>query len=145
MNKKTTFCGLTATLPDGWLDVTSDLPDGAPTTLARARGVGALQFTVAKYHAGTSPNIAERDLQRLLDDFAKSRNLGSSLGARHGLGLHPYVCDDFQLENERVRVYYLTNGKDLALITYVSQTPNSSETTEELTETMHIVESIDFI
>jgi len=39
-------------LPADWFDVTDDLPRDAPPTLARNSGVGALQFSIARYHSG---------------------------------------------------------------------------------------------
>lgn len=145
MKSMTTFSdGFTASMPEGWIDVTNDLPDGSPTTLARPDGIGALQFTLAKYQSGALPKVGVNDLQELLTQFAISRDLGNPSHMHRGHGLHPYVSGDFGVQGELVRVWYLSNSKDVALITYVTQQPECPEVHEELRDATSIVESFDF-
>ncbi|HSO31026.1 MAG TPA: hypothetical protein VLT33_00880, partial [Labilithrix sp.] len=61
------FAGLTMVIPDGWSDVTDDLPAGTPCTLARPDGIGALQFSRAHYRGGVVPEITVEDLESLLE------------------------------------------------------------------------------
>jgi len=63
------FADVRISLLEGWVDVTDDLPEGTPPTLAKPEGVGALQFSVAKYRAGAKPNVSEDDLEALLVKF----------------------------------------------------------------------------
>ena len=60
------FSGMKTMLPESWIDVTDDLPDGSPITLAKPDGIGALQFTFAKYQAGALPEVGVDDLHKLL-------------------------------------------------------------------------------
>jgi hypothetical protein len=57
-------------LPSGWFDITEDLPASTPITLARENGVGVIQFSFARFESGPNPNIGERDLIEMLDEFA---------------------------------------------------------------------------
>ena len=139
-----TFGGLAATVPVGWFDVTDELSEGSPLTLAKQEGVGALQFTVAKYQAGRLPTIGEADLENLLMNFADNRGLGAPLSLNHAKGLNPYVCGSFSVQGELLRVWYVSNRKDVALITYVTQQPASGKVDEELIDATTIIESIDF-
>lgn len=144
MKNAVTFNGLTMVMPEGWVDVTDDLPDDSPSTLAKPEGVGALQFTLARYQAGASPDIGGDALQKLLTQFADSRSLGTPLHIHEGRGVHPYVAGDFDLQGELVRVWYLSNSKDVVLITYVTQQPESKQADAELLDATAIIESLEF-
>lgn len=76
MSHRCTFADVLIELPAGWADVGDDMPEGAPPTLARVDGVGALQFSVARYQSGANPNIHEDDLDELLREFARKQSLG---------------------------------------------------------------------
>jgi hypothetical protein len=144
MKNMTTFGGFTASMPEGWVDVTDDLPNESPATLAKPDGIGALQFTLAKYQSGALPNVGIKNLQELLIQFGRSRDLGNPREMNQGCGLHPYVVADFGVQGELVRVWYLSNGKDVALITYVTQQAESQGVKAELRNATSIVESFDF-
>jgi len=60
-----TFCrfpGFAMLLSPSWCDITEDLPDGSPLTIARPDGMGALQFSVARWIGGPEPRPSAADL-----------------------------------------------------------------------------------
>lgn len=144
MNRAVVFDGIMANVPNGWFDVTSDLPEGSPTTLAKSDGVGALQFSLAKYQAGVNPEIAIADLSRLLMQFADSRGLGAPLREYQGHGLHPYAAGEFEVGGELMCVWHLSNGRDVVLITYVTQQQSDSAVLDEIRDAVGIVNSLEF-
>jgi hypothetical protein len=118
--KRVAFAGLTVVVPDEWLDITDDLSPGSPPTLARVDGVGALQFSIAFYRTGNRPNIEVASLMALLNDFARTRKLGNALNVRSWSNSRRFVVGDFRTESEVIRVWYASNGDDVALVTYVA-------------------------
>jgi hypothetical protein len=140
---KAAFAGLTIVIPDTWLDISDDLPPGSPPTLAKADGIGALQFSPARYRSGTVPNFAASDLQHLLEDFATTRKLATAV-IEHGSGRHPFVVADFPSDGEFLRAWYVSNGRDLALVTYVTLEPGSLRLATEIQDASDIVASLDF-
>ena len=140
---RVTLAGVSMTVPEGWTDVSDDLPAGSPATLAKPDGIGALQFSPAKYRAGALPKIDPHDLEQLLEDFASTRRLPKR-PIRHGRGMHPFVAADFRANGEFLRVWYISNGCDLALVTYVALEPDSPKLGDEMHEADEIVRSLDF-
>ena len=63
MMKDCRFADLSLKLSEGWYDITHDLPDGSPCTLAKDDGVGALQFSVARYSGGPRPSYLPANLR----------------------------------------------------------------------------------
>src|SRR6266702_3264772 len=114
------FAGLLM-IAKGWEDVSDELPDEAPFTLAREFGNGVIQFTVARYHKGKQPNVSIDDLQKLFDEFCKIRHLditSSPLPDSKVLAIGGISIGD-----ELVGAWYLTDGASIALITYAG--PNA--------------------
>ena len=142
MNMRVGFAGVAITLPEGWYDVT-DSADG-PSTLARSEGVGALQFSVAKYKSGTEPELDQAALRRLLFSFGESRRLGTPTNVSEGVGHSPFVAGDFNSAAELVRVWYVSNGRDVALVTYVTEQPHDTKVPDETRSAQGIVESLEF-
>jgi hypothetical protein len=66
------------------------------------------------------------------------------LREHQGQGVHPYVAADFRAQDELIRVWYLSNSRDIALITYVTQQPDAAMAGEELRDATLIVESVNF-
>ncbi len=138
------FAGLRIALREGWCDITDDLPEGTPPTLAKTDdGIGALQFSTARYRAGDRPTIGQDVLTDLLEEFADSRGLGqpSNLAARVEKPI--WVAGDFPSATEFIRVWYLSNGNDVVLITYVTEHPQSPRLAAELSDAHTMVCSID--
>jgi len=144
MSQSFTFADVRISLLEGWADITDDLPEGTPPTLAKPEGVGALQFSVAKYQAGARPNVSQDDLDALLVEFAKSRALGPASNLERGQGASQRVGATFFREDDLVRAWYLTNGQDVALVTYVGAAAASPVSLSELAEASAIVASIAF-
>jgi hypothetical protein len=122
MNGKYKFGGLEITAVPQWLDVTHEVEtESAPFTLARPDGVGALQFSVARYKDGTKPNVQILDLQKLSADFALSRELGKGFG--QGVREQPILiyAQSFIAGKQFIRVWYCSNGQDVVLVTYVCE------------------------
>lgn len=138
------FAGLILQIPEGWGDISADLPPDHPPTLAHGTGVGALQFSVARYQSGTKPAIDEDALTRLFVEFCRTHSLD---------GIEPSILltskslcvggVSIRLE-EVVAVWYVSNGTDVALVTYTALRPDDPLTKKELCEACAIVESIEF-
>jgi hypothetical protein len=144
MNMRVSIAEVTVDLPEGWFDVTDDLPESSPITLAKSEGVGAIQFSIAKYREGPQPVIDTADLQRLLLAFGDSRGLGSPASVSKGLGHNHFVSGDFGSTEEFVRVWYVSDGHDIALVTYVTQQPENKATIVELSDAQALIESLEF-
>lgn len=137
------FHGLKFELPQGWTDITDDLPQGVPPTLARPEGVGVLQFTLATYRSGQEPNVTTSDLRRLLFQFFGSihKDCDSFIEfLRPVLSVQgSVVCD-----GEFVQARYYSNGRDVCLATYNCDDVNSIEAQEDLRGVGIIMNSIEF-
>ena len=122
MSDEYTVGPLIVTAARGWLDITHDIKgEGVPFTLAREDGVGALQFSTAAYHAGQLPRVTVNTLRELLLDFALSREFGKgvNLETREQPLL---VCgQSYYPGTQFVRVWYCSNGRDIALVTYTCE------------------------
>ena len=116
-------CGIiTITTPDSWLDVTEDIGREALFTLAKGEsGVGALQFSAAEYSGGKLPHISLKHLVDLLTDFKTSRELGSGSEHVESDGEIKIAGESFFDDGNFIRVWYCTDGRNVALITYVCE------------------------
>jgi hypothetical protein len=138
------FANCVLRLPDGWVDVTDELPPGSPPSLAKTHGHGVLQFSVATYSAGKKPGVSSKDLETMLHEFAQDKGLGApqDMSIQHN-GVAS-VSADFQGQNELIRAWYVSDGVDVALVTYTTQTVDDVKETGELDEANSIVDSIKF-
>jgi len=140
-----TFAGLSIVVVNGWFDVTDDLPEGSPQTLAKSdSGIGALQFSVARYQAGSRPNVRGEDLRELLEEFAHDHGLGQPSNINELSGSPQSISGDFSSEAEFIRIWYVTNGSDVVLVSYVTQETLNALLPGELSEAEAIVRSIAF-
>ena len=137
------FYGLALRPPSDWRDITTDLPDGSPPTLAKPNGVGAIQFSIARYQGRAAPHVDRVALQNLLENFC----------ARHGFDCRPQAerHDNIQvvkchavMGGEQVAVWYVSDGADVVLATYVSQQAGSEEANDELREAETVIRSLKF-
>jgi hypothetical protein len=129
-------------VPVGWLEITGDLPEGSPATLARPDGVGALQFSAGIYRGGVLPQITPADLRVFLGQLARTH--GEIAPEMHdGVGRHPSVWCEIASPGERIRVWYVSNGRDVALVTYVA-VAGEPRVDAELEDATRIVASLDF-
>lgn len=106
----------------GWLDVTSEMGDpNTPFTLAKADGVGALQFSIAQYHRGKLPDVTPVDLSELLKSFAGSRDLGDGFDGCATNDAKLICAMSFRWGRNFLRVWYYSNRLDIAQVTYVCE------------------------
>jgi hypothetical protein len=111
--------GLQITAPADWLDVTDEIeePD-PPFSLARPDGVGAIQFSVAEFRGGKQPGITLDALNKLLTDFAQSRELGRSFDLMCRREPLLTAAMSFDADGRFWRVWYCSDGQSVALVTY---------------------------
>jgi hypothetical protein len=138
------FADLELHIPEGWGDISADLPPNYPPTLARGAGVGALQFSVARYRSGAKPAIDEEGLKRLLVGFFQTHSFGQVEPSVLSTSKMLCVGGVSIISEEVMAVWYLSNGIDVVLVTYTGLGPNAPTTKEELSEARTIVESIEF-
>lgn len=126
-----------------WTDITGDLPAGAPSTLARPTGVGALQFSATRYSGGKHPHVSLPDLQEMLDRYCdgQSRNFGEHTvidGDIEKVG-----CVSFE-GGETLGVWMLSNGRDVVLMTYLAIGTHDPTVSRELAEVKMMIQTIGF-
>jgi hypothetical protein len=119
------------------------MADGTPPTLAKPDGVGALQFSVGRYRSGADPQVKPDDLEAMLKEFADTRSLGVAADVERGKSACHYVGGSFVHGDDLIRAWYLTNGSDVALVTYVAAAA-CCDAAAELADAGTIVRSIDF-
>lgn len=135
--------GLQFDLPSEWEDITDELENKWPPTLARTSGVGALQFSIARYESGKLPNITIGDLRWILADFCANLSLEFSEPVEK-IGRINSVESVSDGEERLVAVWHISNGRDYAMVTYTSLSPEDPETGDELSQARRIVASIEF-
>jgi hypothetical protein len=134
---------LTVSSPHDWTDVTAELGHpGAPLTLVRPHGVGALQFSMASYEAGEKPEINAEVLTSLMSDFARSRKL-TSLNQRVTANERLLITNqDFTDGLKFLRIWNCSDGLNIALGTYTCAQDQQSS---EIAECETIVKSLRFV
>jgi len=127
---------------DGWFDITDELevPD-PPWTLSRPEGVGAVQFSVARYERGAVPNASPNVLLSLLLDFASSHELGEPSDIVTEAGDLRIAAGNFRTADSFIRAWYISDGRSFALITY---TCASGQQQAELSDCEHMVRTLRF-
>jgi hypothetical protein len=113
------FGELLAELPDGWGEVTDELPEpGSPLTLVKEDGVGALQFSSARYLSGEFPNPTLLDLQRLLEDKAAKESWGDPISLQTGTRSLMFASGEYRIGEAYMRAWYLSDGLNFVFATY---------------------------
>lgn len=136
------FYGLKFDLPNNWKDITDDLPDGSPPSLARPSGAGALQFSVVKYRGGEEPNVKIGDLRKFLEEFCDCHGMSRADivdCSQKLMSVKVETCVDGELIIAR----YFSNGRDVLLATYVCQDLDNPEMDEDLKGVGHIMNSME--
>lgn len=64
MSQLCTFADVHIILPNDWVDVSDDMPEGTPPTLAKPDGVGALQFSVGSIGPAPTPRSSRMTWKR---------------------------------------------------------------------------------
>jgi len=133
-------------LPPGspWSDVTYELAGkGAPLTLAKDDGVGALQITEAQFVSGAAPNADPPTLLSMLREFGESAALGQATDMNVEAG-PPIVAAASFAGDAYVRVWYLSDGENIALATYTCPLENAARS-GEVAECEAIVRTVRFV
>lgn len=142
------FANIYVDLPDGWLDVTDDLTGDAPPTLSRGeRAIGALQFSTARYIRGAKPRFDRQVLQSLLRDFEEAHGFSpvKTLSEFNDADAKNFgVYADYPELGNFTRIWYVSDGDNLVLITFVAEQSDSDELADELREAHLIAKSIVF-
>jgi hypothetical protein len=138
------YDGLIFQWPEGWFDVTADLDPGAPLTLGRPSGPGAIQFSSVEYAGGQLPDITVDDLLSLLEPFCLQNGLNiASIGIQRALT----TCVETHgrgSDGSFLAAWYLSNGKDVIFVTYVSTLPESDQTQIEHNDARALVGTIEY-
>lgn len=139
------FAFLNMFLPEGWVDITGSERSSVPTLAIDGNGVGVLQFSVARYEAGKMPNFLTDDLKQLLYEFEDKHNFVR----KQGVIVFSYdrvngIKSDYKRNGDFFRIWYLTDGTNLALVTYSARGESSIAIENELAESDEIVQSIEF-
>src|SRR5262249_1867647 len=128
-----------------WFDITEDLEPGSPYTLGKSDdAVGALQFSVAYYKSGDRPKIDCTALKSMLIAFFKNKDLGVPIDMACWSNGICCARGDFKSGTDAHRIWYLSNGQDIAFVTYTTLVSYHSLFDSELKEAEAIVESICF-
>jgi hypothetical protein len=136
------FYELKFDLTSGWADITDDLPEGSPPTLARPSGAGALQFSIAKYRSGDKPHINIEDLRKFLEAFCDRNSMPRNdiVDCSHEL---ISIKTEAVVDGELLVARYTSNGRDVLLSTYVCPNINDLEMNEDLKGVEQILNSIE--
>ena len=132
---------IVVTAPDGWVDITDELPEGSPETLARHDGVGALQFSAGIYKGGSLPGVGMDALEEVLAQFLERQGLCSP-SIKRASGIHDIVQADVANSAEFLRIWYISDGSSVVMVSYVTQEVGSRVLSDELHEATSIVESL---
>ena len=137
------FYGLRFQVPQGWTDITEDLPEGSPPSLARPTGVGVLQFSIAKYRDGNDPNITTDVLRSFVEDFFKKNHVACENITEYRNGLIS-VEGISSSGGEMLLARYFSNGNDVVLATYVSSEVESNEIESDMAGVETVLNSMEF-
>jgi hypothetical protein len=130
----------TVDLPPGWAEITRELPGAPAPTIAKADGVGALQFSQAEFEGGV---VESFDTAELLDivrgiahraDEAIAFDESSDITGPLRLG-----AVSLALDGNFVRVWGVSDGRGVVLATYTCGWADREREVEECTR---VVESI---
>jgi hypothetical protein len=137
------FYGLHFEAPPGWVDITDDLEDKWPPTLAGPLVGGALQFSIARYKSGKLPNITMSDLRQILTNFCANLPQKFNEPVERAGSMNTIECVSYG-EEDLVAVWHLSNGRDYVMATYTDVGPKYPETGYELSQARQLVASIEF-
>jgi hypothetical protein len=143
MNHTFHFGGLDVSAPEPWEDVSTE---GSavrwPPTLARSDGGGALQFTLAPDAGSMAPSVTFEGLAQRVRELAARKRLGEPVnGVRPLPGALLGAAADFHGAGYSVRVWYVSDGRNVAQATYTWEGPPP---VDELEEAERIVRSARF-
>lgn len=139
------FYSLKLDLPKGWFDITKEVGNRTIPTLAKNNGIGALQFSIARYSQGSKPNIRKKDLVEMINNKSELNSLGikdvKDCKIRNGIG----ISGNCITPTEYFMLWYITNSIDLVLITYIALVSNSTDKSDvknEISDVKKIIQTI---
>jgi hypothetical protein len=143
MSPMTQFAGLAFDLPPGWFDISNDLPPGSPATLARETGVGAIEISVSRAEGGSEPMIDETDLEDMLREFCEQNAIQLNFesipaAVRYAVG------GVSRWEGAVVGLWYLSDGQNVAMVSYFADTTPAEAADQELADAEAIVRTASF-
>jgi hypothetical protein len=131
--------------PSTWAEITSELPAGTVPTLMQVKpeGVGVLQVSSGIYRGGKRPRVSKKALVEMLREFSSSRMGGNMVNiTSYAVGTMSFARGDVDLPDEHVRVWYLSDGDSVALVTYVGGKEAALDAEMQIAD--RIVESAEF-
>ena len=139
------FADVLIEIPAHWLDITDTLPEGTPPTLAVENGIGALQFSVGLYASGPAPKMNRKSLERFLYHLEDARGVERQMNARDWGNAFVFgITCDYTLKDSFVRVWYCSNGPNVALVTFFTHPITTPSLYAELLEADAIACSLRF-
>ncbi len=141
--KKVDFSRFALVLPEGWTNVTAGLAgNDVPFTIADpVKGIGALQLSIASYKEGPVPGMTLSDLQSMLAEFSQKHEFGPAFDQTCVTDDISAAASSFHSNGDFVRVWYVTDGQNIMLITYLCEWGRQNE---ELADAETIVRSVRF-
>ena len=141
MTRAIEFAGMNLELPsEEWKDLTEQT---GVNTLAKEDGIGALQFSVATYQSGTRPGVDRTALREMLVDFFERKELGTPATFLDRKGRMTSVSADCRRDGEFIRVWYLSDGDNVVLATYLTSETRDARLIDELRDADQIVASVE--
>ena len=136
------FGGNKVSAPESWIDTTEDVEsEDAPFTLAKKdTGVGALQFSIALYSEGEEPNIDIAHLKEMLADFADNKGLGEGFDECMYENRVGVVAASYHVGDDLIRVWYCSDERNIALVTYVCDWEKRGNEVKECEETVRSIQ-----
>jgi hypothetical protein len=126
-----------------WVDCSEDYAGGHGTFCRQGNdATGALQVSLqAEYKSGPEPNPTGDDLIDFARDLGERHRFGKVVETRAGVcALGTFGSAVFQsAENPLTQVWYLSDGRDFVLVTFVCVAP---PTPEEVAEAREMVSRI---
>lgn len=139
------FSDVLIEVPSHWRDITETLPRGTPPTLASESGNGALQFSVGLYRGGVVPVIDQQSLRRLLYHFEDTQGFERQMHVQDWKTTFVFgITCDYRFEDSFVRVWYCSDGANVALLTFLTDPITVPALNAELEEVDAIARSLRF-
>ena len=134
--RRSRFGDVSLAVPSGWCATTEA---GQPPTLSLPDGVGALQLSVGIYVSGALPDFSPEALRNLLLDERRELGPPSDLVLESSPRL---AAATFHLGNDDARIWYVSDGVNVAMVTYLSEAPLNRA---ELADAEAMVRSLTFV
>lgn len=131
----------TLELPTDWSDITGELPGNPPPTVAKKRGVGALQLTQAELETGEPMTLSADDLLEMVKGIAMSADSVIAFDEQSSTqGTLRIAAVSLALEGNFVRLWGICDGRGVVIATYTCDW--AERRARELLECDRVVESI---